>query len=78
MCETRDISLSGLCLATPISLRLGEELVLTVDLPGFRLPLVLLSLVRWVSRDGRLAGVQFMAPRAYDVWALQRILSQGQ
>lgn len=73
---TRDISLSGLCLETVLPLRLGDEVVVILDLPDVRMPLVLLSQVRWVA-ERRVAGLQFMAPRAYDVWALQRFLSSS-
>lgn len=76
MGRSRDLSLTGLRLETSAPLRLGDEVTLTLYLPGCRLPLILLASVRWVA-GGTLVGLQFMSPRPQTVWALQRCLAQG-
>lgn len=76
MGRSRDLSLTGLSLETSAPLRLGDEVTLTLDIPGCRLSLILLASVRWVAGD-KVVGLQFMSPRPQTVWTLQRFLAQA-
>ncbi|MDY0003160.1 MAG: EAL domain-containing protein [Polyangia bacterium] len=72
-CRTRDLSVTGLCLETSLPLAIGDDVTVTIELPGANLPIFLEAKVRWVEA-GTAAGMQFMAPRARVVWAIQRYL----
>lgn len=70
-CRLRDLSIGGAFVELG-RLMLGTRIHLTFRLPILAAPLSLDAVVHWSTQQG--VGVQFEAPRAWEVWVLWRYL----
>ena len=68
-----NISMGGILVRTEAYLEMGQEVFLSVDLPGAEEGASILSIVRWVSRE-RGAGLHFKILRAADTLALSKLV----
>jgi hypothetical protein len=74
-CETVNVSLGGMLLATSASLPYGLKVKLRFHLPALKEDANIEAIVRWLKDDSM--GVQFGSLRAREVWALNQLFKEG-
>jgi uncharacterized protein (TIGR02266 family) len=77
VCRTRNISLGGVYVETPLPLAIGTTIQLRFQLPTQPEPVEVSGDVRWVVTKKAAGeevgmGIRFQGLRARDVWALNR------
>jgi hypothetical protein len=70
--RSRNLSLGGTFIETPVRLKEGARIRLRFSVPTQPDPIVTEAQVRWTEADG--AGVCFGALRAREMWALTKYL----
>jgi uncharacterized protein (TIGR02266 family) len=79
--QTRNISLGGLYLESPVPLPIGTTVQLRFQLPTQPEPVEVAGDVRWVIKKGAGdqsgIGIRFQGLRARDVWALTRFFQSS-
>lgn len=70
--ETRNVSVGGMLVATSAPIAFGEVIRIAFRLPALQIDTETDAIVRW--KQPYAIGLQFVALRAIDVWALHRLL----